>query len=126
MDHWLKSLAGLWGEPLLNLYIANSRWINALVLAYGVFLLISWWNLRRIRDYLREAIATQVADCDDLDAGSVEIPWEQAIQISRFPWIAAEWGLLPRRTSVTALQELMPVEGLLSSLTSRPAGDGVE
>lgn len=120
MDEWLISLSGEWGPPLLELYTDNSLWINTLVALYGVLLLFSWQNLRRMRDYLRTEVARQIGkERGKVDPARLSIPWEQAMGISRFPLIASEWGFWPRPTSVANLQSLTPVEVLLpqASLT---------
>lgn len=115
MDEWLRSLSGKWGPSLLALYTDHSIWINTIVVLYGALLLLSWRNLRRIRSFLHAEVARQIdGAANEVELSSLDVPWEQALKVSTFPLIAAEWGLLPRRVSVEHLQSLVTVEELLS------------
>lgn len=114
MDEWLLSLSGDWGPLLLDLYFKNSVWINTIVVVYGAFLMLSWWNLRRMRDQLRDEVTRQLEKRPGkVDKASLNIPWGDALEASRFPFIAAEWGFLPKRVSMDNLQALIPVDDLL-------------
>lgn len=114
MDEWLLSLSGDWGPLLLDFYSRNSAWINTIVVVYGAFLLLSWWNLRRMRDHLRADVMGQLEKRPgEVDKEALNIPWDEALRASRFPFIAAEWGFLPRRVSTDNLQALIPVDDLL-------------
>lgn len=114
MDAWLTSLSGDWGPWLLGLYLDHSIWINAIVVVYGAVLLLSWQNARRLRDHLRAEVAQQLEGRrGEPELDSADVPWGEALSASRFPLIAAEWGLLPHRVSVEALQAVVPLKDLL-------------
>lgn len=114
MDEWLLSLSGDWGPLLLDFYLKNSAWISTVVVVYGAFLLLSWWNLRRMRDHLRDEVQGQLDKRPGkVDKESLRVPWNEALGLSRFPFIAAEWGFLPRRVSLDNLQALVSLDDLL-------------
>jgi hypothetical protein len=117
MFEWLKALMGQSGMALLRVYEANSLWINLLVLVYGAWVVVSWVNLKKIRTVLIRALMRQMADQADLPAGEglktpYVIPWEEAISQVRFPFVAQQSALLPRRLTVQAVQSMLPADDL--------------
>jgi hypothetical protein len=81
---------------------------------------ISWTNLVRTYRYLIAEIAKQVHTSEDLNRkstnkrvrDSVTIPWEEAIEISPFPFISGMSALLPKRMTVENLQEMLDEKDL--------------
>ena len=71
-------------------------------------------NLVKIHRFLVIEIAKQIHLRGDLDKDSspkkvlkkVHIPWDKAVEKSRFPFVAKMSGLWPKRKSVEALKEI--------------------
>jgi hypothetical protein len=116
----LEGLLGRWGTALLNFYDAYSLYINLLIVLYGGLVVFSWINLKNIRQRLVVAILEQLQSIPDLNPDSsprwilarIKIPWESALQQSRFPFVAQQTALWPRRASSDALQALLPADDL--------------
>ena len=59
---WVKSKTGVWGPAILDFYFQNAGWINAIIVAYGILLLLSWQNLSRVSDSLVDQILDQAKE----------------------------------------------------------------
>lgn len=116
----LLSMMGSWGEPLLNLYEANSLWVNLLVFLYGVVIVLSWANLKSIRKSLILALVSQLRGRAEIAADTpvekalalLTIPWESAIRRSRFPLVARQSDLAPHRLNEEVVRAMLPPEPL--------------
>jgi hypothetical protein len=117
MQSLLEGLIGDWGTVALRFYLANSQWINLLVLAYGAWIGLSWVNLKRIRRQIIAALAEQIrGQTGSADPQAIDIPWEAALRpASRFPFIAQQSDLLPRRLTLPAVQSMLPAGGLIEA-----------
>ncbi len=92
---WVKGQTGLWGPALLDLYLQNAGWINAIVLIYGMLLALSWLNLARVSDALVEQILEQAGSMKGAKAkgkrkktvhlGDFELSWERALSSASSP-----------------------------------------
>ena len=94
-------ILGSWGLKILEFYIHNSSIINSIVFLYGVFLVFSHVNYKRIT-------GKWMAKAKDATAAKkkrkFKIDWEKEIQEnSNFPFIAGNVSLVPRKTSVENL-----------------------
>ena len=123
---WVKSQTGIWGPALFDAYLQNSGWINALFLAYGLVLWLSWQNLSRMHDGLATLIVEQARARNQ--AGSktpvvhltdFPLSWEEAAGYSRFPFIAKQTGILIHRSTPENLRALSSERDLLQRCASR-------
>ena len=121
---FIENFMGQFGTALLNLYEANSLWINSLVVLYGAWIVLSWINLKNIRGRLIQELAGQLRSQGAAGeaaefSGSrkslrgLDIPWEGVVREARFPFIAHQAALWPKRLSVESVQALLPEEELL-------------
>jgi hypothetical protein len=116
----LESMMGSWGKGLMDFYDANSLWINILVLLYGAWIVLSWINLKRIRSELIVSLAQQLSKKPNLktepltseDLARLKVPWEDAVRRARYPFVAYQTALVPRRLSVEAVKSMLTVEDL--------------
>jgi hypothetical protein len=117
---WIEQLLGAWGTSLLDFYAANSLYINLLVVAYGGVVVLSWMNLKAIRQRLLADLVDQLSRDPRLGEDArpkkvlsrMTIPYDQAIQQARFPFVAQQTSFLPRRATLAAVQALLPAEEL--------------
>jgi hypothetical protein len=123
---WVKSQTGAWGPALLDAYLQNSGWINALFLAYGLVLWLSWQNLSRIQDGLAALIVEQVRAGNQagrkkkvVHLTDFQLSWEEAAGYSRFPFIARQTGILIHRSTPENLRALISERDLLQRCASR-------
>ncbi|MEN4040878.1 MAG: hypothetical protein ROW39_00930 [Anaerolineaceae bacterium] len=118
---YIESLLGEWGRALLSFYDQYSLAINLVIVIYGLCIVLSWVNLKHIRksliisisEQLRKRAALSGTSLSKKDLSALPIPWEDAIQRSRFPFIAAQNALVPRRLTIQKVQALLPVADLV-------------
>lgn len=115
MRDFLVSIMGPWFGPLFDFYEANALWLNLIVIAYGFVIVLAWSNLVRIRRYLVRDLITQMRRTPDRFAGSgpEHMAWAEAVAATRFPLVAHQSALWPRRTSIESVQALLSVEALV-------------
>lgn len=131
---FVEAMLGEWGTQLLYFYEANSCIINSFVLTYGVLMFISWMNLVRTYRYLIVEMAKQVHTSEDLNRkstlkrvrDSVTIPWEEAIEISPFPFIGRMSGVLPKRMTVENLQAMLDEKDLSEQAINALKGEPIK
>ena len=118
----LQGLLGEWGRAVLYFYLANSLWINLIVVAYGVLIVLSWVNLKNIRNSLVWSLVDQLKSQVEVISGklakkekaSLVVPWESAVGKSRFPLVAFQSALVPHRLSIKRVQAMLPMEDLVN------------
>jgi hypothetical protein len=116
----IESMMGQWGRSLMYFYDEYSIWINLAVVLYGIWVVISWVNLKNIRKSILTAIVEQLQNRPKDSPGSLSkkelsslvIPWESSIQQARFPFIARQSAFLPRRLSIKQAKEMLPVDDM--------------
>lgn len=127
----IERILGPWGMAVLRAYQDNSLLINAAIVLYGFVLILSWRNLDRMRSFLVQAIVQQVPRRAEEEAkpdlsavlDMASIPWQKALEESRFPLIARQWALLPRRCSLESVQRLLSPEDLAKEVLKIIAPD---
>ncbi|HLF74752.1 MAG TPA: hypothetical protein VI524_10420 [Anaerolineales bacterium] len=126
---WVKGQTGTWGPALLDFYYGNAGWINALVMAYGLLLLLSWQNLSRVSDSLVGQILEQAERMQDgktkgkkpraVRLGAFTLSWEEACAASRFPFVARQTGLMIHRSSPENVRSLITERDLIQRCSRR-------
>lgn len=111
MYEWFKSLTGAWGPVLLDWYLANT-WINLVVIAYGVLIVLAWRNYDRIEGRLVAELVEKALAKE----GKPKLPptdsvsWENAVAGLRYPFLARRGHFLLRRLSAQAAKEAMNMQ----------------
>jgi hypothetical protein len=113
-------MLGPWGQRLLDFYLANSLWINGLILLYFAVLFASRWNYRKAQAAIlaglqaRYPATTGKKAARDIRARLDQdgAPWEEGLRATAWPFIAGPRGLLPRLKNARALQQLFPLDAL--------------
>lgn len=121
MRDFLVSFMGPIFGVIFDFYAAHALLFNSIVILYGFVIVLSWNNLVSIRRRLVLALVDQLRAAPDQLAGadpdrvleSVTIPWEEAVSAARFPLVARQTALYPRRKSIEAVQALLPAETLV-------------
>jgi uncharacterized protein YdhG (YjbR/CyaY superfamily) len=120
---WVKSQTGVWGPALMELYTRNAPWINTLVLAYGLLLVLSWQNLSRILDDLVDQVLEQArrraagtskvgGKAKAVRLSDFQLSWERAFAASRFPFVARQTAFLVHRSTLENIHRLIPERDL--------------
>ncbi len=117
MTHlWLDIFLGVIGRYIVTFIDKYYYFFVPPIVAYGIFLTLSSFNLKRIekvaareivrqfREILKEKPNINYADLTTL----IEIDWENIIKkYSFFPFISQESGLWVRRSSLTNIRNLI-------------------
>ena len=131
MRDFLVSFMGPIFGVIYDFYAAHSLIFNSIVIVYGFVIILSRNNLNSIRYRLVQALVEQLRAAPDklAEAGperilkEVTLPWEEAVSAARFPLVAKQTALYPRRKSIEAAQALLPAETLVKEsldVLSRP------
>ena len=130
---WVKSMTGLWGPVLLNFYYQYAGWINALVVAYGLLLVLSWQNLSRVRDSLMDQILTQAEEFEGRDKknprnihlSDFKLSWEIAYDAQKFPFMARQSAFIVQQSSLENAKKMISDRDLIKHCYRRLASLGL-
>ncbi len=117
---FIESMLGTWGVRVLNFYETNSLYINSVVVIYGMVIVLSWSNLVSIRKTLVYEMVMQMKEHSKINRKSkvkqvlqeISIPWEPTIAKVRFPFVARQASLWPKRLNLENVRSLLPDEEL--------------
>ncbi len=104
---FVSLILGPFGLKILDFYIDHSAIINSIIFIYGAFLVISHINYQKILD---AQIAKIQANRNDQKKRikNYSIDWQREIdENSRFPWVAGRASILPKKTSIKNIKEIM-------------------
>ncbi len=111
----IEAMMGGLFRSLLDFYQAHAVLLNLIVLTYGLTMYLSWLNLVRIYRYLVVAMAKRIhldprlstKSSVDKVAELIAVPWEEAVNASRFPLIGSQVMLLPALKSAAAIEKTL-------------------
>jgi hypothetical protein len=109
---FVEAMLGEYGRQILYFYETNACVLNTIILTYGLFMLLAWNNLVRVYRFLIIEVAKNVHLHENLSRKStnkrvrdtIQIPWEEAVKKSPYPFVARIGALLPKRMTVETLQ----------------------
>lgn len=113
---WLEVFLGKIGKYIINFIYSYYYFIIPPVFAYGVFLTISSYNLKRIEKKVNLEILNQakniIAKVPDISYADlvdrIEIPWEKMIKAhSFFPYISQESDFWVSRTNILNVRDII-------------------
>jgi len=124
VDTVIRGLLGNWGQALYDFYIQYSLYINAALLIYAVLIMLARRNYHIILSALLKSLESQhpalIARKSEKQIAAAlrkqAIPWERAVQASRYPFLTTSRGITPHLKNIRTLQRLYPVETLASHL----------
>jgi hypothetical protein len=125
VDTVIRGMLGTWGQALYDFYLQYSLYINAALLIYAVLIVLARRNYHLIQRALLQSLKNQYPALIDRKtekqiAAALKkqsIPWEQAIQASRYPFLTTSHGITPHIKNIPTLQRLFPLETLAGLLT---------
>jgi hypothetical protein len=117
----VEYMLGPSGMAVLHYYESHSLVVNGIIVLYGALLTAAHLNLRRLKaaaiDVLRRRVRgasgspSQVIDAWD------RADWERILRdASRFPLVAQGLSLAPRRSTASALAEMLPSDSLIEAV----------
>ena len=127
LDLVVRSFLGQWGSAALDFYIANSLWINLVLVAYLILLI---WSQRTYKLILAQIITNLLKEhgsqlAEKKPAALLKIlakskfGWESLRKINQFPLIASPKSSWPRIKNEQTLQALFSPEKLANLMGKR-------
>jgi len=113
---WLETFLGKIGKYIASFLSGYLYYIIPVVLAYGIFLAISSYNLRRIEKKADIGIVKNAKDILNKNSGTsnielvdrISIPWEKIIRESSFfPYVSRQSDLWVRKTNLSSVKDMV-------------------
>ncbi len=120
VDVIIRSFIGQWGGRILDFYVANSLWINGLILLYFVVIVFARRNYRHIIISLvldlKEKYGNQLKGENPKQISKqltrLDIPWDEALKASSFPFVTPPGGFRPYLKNEKTFNKLLSNETL--------------
>jgi len=114
----IKGFIGNWGMIVIDYYLANSLWINGILLIYALLISTCWRNYGSVKKYLINDVSNllepKIKSWSRAEISknlkSSQIPWESAKKQLKIPIIAKSGSYIPRFASVEVMEKLFPKE----------------
>ena len=124
IDALIRGTLGTAGTLLLDFYIQNNLWINALLFTYAILVVIARRNYESVvqhilADFLQihgEKLARKSPKEIRTLLLKWKIPWENGMQAGRFPFISSPQGILLRIKSDRTFQKIFPIDVLVETV----------
>lgn len=130
IDAFIRSILGDWGNVLLDFYIANSLWINGIILLYALLVVLAHRNYKQITSsvvlFLNEKYGSQL---QKKGKGSLVqmvkkacIPWNVILKKSWIPFITPPGSIRLYLSNEKTIDKLLPLEKI-AELTQKIEGE---
>ncbi len=130
IDAFIRSILGDWGNVLLDFYIANSLWINGIILLYALLVVLAHRNYKQITSsvvlFLNEKYGSQL---QKKGKGSLvqmvkkaRIPWKVILKKSWIPFITPPGSIRLYLSNEKTIDKLLPLEKI-AELTQKIEGE---
>ena len=121
---FIRATLGTSGAAVLDFYIANSIWINGLILLYALLVVFARRSFDLCRQLLLSSLQSRYGhQFEQKGSGFVlktlkktSIPWEQALGHGSFPFMTPPGSIWIYPKNLTTLQKLLPLEKLAELL----------
>ena len=108
-------MLGSYGRSVLSYYEAHRVPLDAIILTYGLIMLVSWQNMLAMYRFMVVDVAKQIHLHPDLNgkssvkkvAAAISVPWQEAARKARFPLVASQIALVPVPKSAAAIQRVV-------------------
>ena len=127
IDALIRGTLGTVGTHLLDFYIQNSLWINALLFAYAILVVIARRNYGPVAKYILAEFFQKHGDKlarkspNEIRALLLKwkIPWENGMQAGWFPFISSPQSILLRIKSDRTFQKILPIDVLVETVVQQ-------
>ena len=122
VDVVVRGFLGGPGVALLDFYLAQSLWINGLLILYVALVAIGRRNYRLLRRCLLTQLELELGGNQqtrrqiERRLGKMELPWDTVLAASRFPLVALPSGWLLRPKNRRTLQAFFTPQKLTELL----------
>jgi hypothetical protein len=126
IDSFIRGILGPLWSSVLDFYIANSLWINALLLLYALLVVLSRRTFDKSRQTLIESLQSQHGrEWGQKKQASIlkmlektSIPWGQALRCNAFPLITPPGSLLVYPKNPATFQRFLSLKKLAELLAT--------
>lgn len=127
IDALVRRFLGTAGSGLLDFYVQYSLWINALLFAYVVLVMVARRNYGLVAQHILADFLQKHGDKlskkspKEIRALLVKwkIPWENGRQAGWFPFISFPQGILLRFKSNRTLEKIFPIDVLVETVVQQ-------
>lgn len=126
IDAIIRSMIGSWGNWLLDQYLAHALWINGLLLAYALLVVLARRNFKTIVQFfvvhVREKYAAQLKNKNREQISRfltrVSLPWQQALARAPFPFFSPPSSIRLYPKTEAALKRALSLENLAEAIVT--------
>ncbi len=127
IDALIRGTLGTAGALLLDLYLQNSLWINALLFTYAILVVIARRNYGQVALCILAGFIQEHGDKLSKKSpkeirtllSKWKIPWQEGMQAGWFPFVSSPQGLLLRVRSVRTFQKIFTMDRLVESIVQQ-------
>lgn len=124
IDALIRRFLGTAGSGLLDFYVEYSFWINAILFTYAILVVFARRNYGQVLRFILADFVQQHGEKlarkspNEVRALLLKsnIPWENGMQASWFPFISSPQGLLLRIKSDRTFKKIFPIDTLVESV----------
>ena len=125
---FIRATLGPIGVAVLDFYIANSLWINGLVLLYGLLVVLAQRSFERSCQTLVGDLQSQYGQQFQQKSPKsvlntlkkISIPWDRALGSSSFPLMTPPGSIRIYPKSLRTFQRFLPLEKLAELVSMKP------
>ena len=127
IDALIRGALGTTGSQLLDFYIQNNLWINAILFVYALLVVFARRNYFQVAqfildDFIREQGDNLAKKSPKQIRGLLlkwKIPWENGMQAGWFPFISSPQSILLRLKSDRTFQKIFPIDVLVETVVQQ-------
>ena len=127
IDALIRGALGTTGSQLLDFYIQNNLWINAVLFIYALLVVFARRNYFQVAqfildDFIREQGDHLAKKSPKQIRGLLlkwKIPWENGMQAGWFPFISSPQSILLRIKSDRTFQKIFPIDVLVETVVQK-------
>jgi hypothetical protein len=127
IDALVRRFLGTAGTGLLDFYVQNSIWINAVLFTYVILVVIARRNYGQVAQHILADFLQKHGDKlarkspKEIRALLLKwkIPWESGMQAGGFPFISSPQGILLRIKSDRTFQKIFPIDVLVETIVQQ-------
>jgi hypothetical protein len=127
IDAFIRSILGKWGNIALDFYIANSLWINGILLIYALLVVLSRRNFKsvteRILSFLTEKYGSQLQKKGTgslvLMIKKANIPWDDILKRPWNPFISPPGSIRLFLSNQRSIEKFLPLEKIADLIKQR-------
>ncbi len=127
IDALIRGTLGTAGTRMLDFYVQNSIWINALLFVYAILVVFARRNYLQVaRHILADFIQKHGDKLTKKSPREIralllksKIPWENGMQAGWFPFISFPQGILLRFKSNRTFEKIFPIDVLVETIVQQ-------